>query len=223
MASKPSLAMGKPRQARGQETRATILAAAGSIFAASGFAGARAESIAAAAGVNKALIFYYFKDMHGLYGAVLEDQSRESHEEAVAMLRGSGSPRSILLRYVDLNFDRISAKRQFAPLHHQFFSSSHPVVSRLVRKYAVPRNQALAQLLARGIREREFRPVDIRHTAISISSLVVFYFSVAPVLRHFGHTDAYSDADLKCRKQQVLDFIRFGLFRQPDAAIPVLL
>ena len=221
MAAKSSLVQVKSREARGQETRAAILAAAGAIFAEAGFAGARAESIAAAAGVNKALLFYYFKDMHGLYAAVLEDQSRGFHQEALAILTAPGSPRAILLRYVDLNFDRISEKRRFAPLHHQFFSTSHPAVSRLVRKYAVPRNQALRQLLARGIREQEFRKVDIRHTVISISALIVFYFSVAPVLKHFGHTDAYSDADLICRKRQVLDFIRYGLFRQPAAAIPI--
>ena len=222
MAAKFFPARVKSRQARGLETRAAILAAAGSVFAESGFAGARTESIAAAAGVNKALLFYYFKDLHGLYAAVLENQSRDFHQEALALLTTSGSPRSILLRYVDLNFDRISKKRRFAPLHHQFFTTSHPAVSRLVRKYAVPRNLALKQLLERGIRDGEFREVDIRHTAISISALTVFYFSVAPVLKHFGHTHAYSDADLKCRKQQVLDFIRYGLFRQPAAPIPTL-
>lgn len=222
MTAKHSPVFVKSRRARGQETRAAILAAAGTIFAEAGFAGARTESIAAAAGVNKALLFYYFKDMHGLYAAVLEVQSRDFHQEALAILTASGSPRAILLRYVDLNFDRISERRRFAPLQHQFFTTSHPAVSRLVRKYAVPRNQAMRQLLERGIREREFREVDIRHTAISISALTVFYFSVAPVLKLFGHTDAYSDADLKSRKQQVLEFIRYGLFRQPDAAIPIL-
>src|SRR5450759_4511154 len=136
MTAKYSTAVGKPRQKRGQETRAAILAAAGSIFAEAGFAGARTEAIAVAAGVNKALLFYYFKDMHGLYAAVLEEQSRDFHQEALAILTASGSPRSILLRYVDLNFDRISEKRRFAPLHHQFFTTSHPAVSRLVRKYA---------------------------------------------------------------------------------------
>ena len=217
--AKPTAVIGS-RQSRGRETRAAILTAAGAIFAEVGFAGARAETIATAAGVNKALLFYYFKDMHGLYAAVLEDQSHGFHQEAMAILTASGSPRSLLLRYVDLNFDRISQKRRFAPLHHQFFTSSHPAVSRLVRKYAVPRNRALGQLLERGIREREFREVDIRHTAISISALIVFYFSVAPVLKHFGHTDAYSDADLKCRKRQILDFLRYGLFRQPETPLP---
>ena len=43
------------------ETRATILKAADCIYAEHGLAGARTEAIAAAAGVNKALLSYNFK------------------------------------------------------------------------------------------------------------------------------------------------------------------
>src|ERR1035438_1444380 len=153
MAVRTSLPVAKLRRARGQATRAAILAAAGPVFGQEGFAGARTESIAAAAGVNKALLFYYFKDLHGLYAAVLEDQFRDFHERAVQILTAPGSPRSLLLQYVELHFDQISKRRNFAPLHQQFLSTSNPAAAKLVRKYAIPRSQALGLLLARGIRE----------------------------------------------------------------------
>ena len=38
-----------------------------------GIAGARTDAIAREARVNKALIYYYFKDKETLYGAVLDD------------------------------------------------------------------------------------------------------------------------------------------------------
>lgn len=41
--------------------RAALLAAAGRVFARHGLAGARTDAIAAAAGVNRALLYYYFQ------------------------------------------------------------------------------------------------------------------------------------------------------------------
>ena len=60
---------------RGQpeEGRAAILQAAAAEFAAHGVAGARTDAIAREARVNKALLYYYFKDKETLYGAVLDN------------------------------------------------------------------------------------------------------------------------------------------------------
>ena len=54
---------------------------------------------------------------------------------------------------------------------------------------------------------------------MSLTALIVFYFSVAPMVKMLGPTDAYGEADLKRRKQQVLDFIRYGLFVDPEAPL----
>jgi AcrR family transcriptional regulator len=48
-----------------------ILAAAAEEFAAKGFFGARTQSIADAAGVNKAMLHYYFRSKENLYGQVI--------------------------------------------------------------------------------------------------------------------------------------------------------
>ena len=55
-----------------EKTRAAILRAALEEFSHEGVAGARTDEIARRAGVNKALLYYYFKDKEGLYAAVLE-------------------------------------------------------------------------------------------------------------------------------------------------------
>lgn len=57
------------------------------------------------------------------------------------------------------------------------------------------------------------------HTAISIVALIVFYFSSAHVLQGLGRIDAYSKANLKRRRQEMLDFIRYGLFADPEAPL----
>src|SRR5260370_7216863 len=58
---------------RPAESQAAILKAAVREFAREGVAGARTDAIARAAGVNKALLYYYFKDKEALYQAVLDE------------------------------------------------------------------------------------------------------------------------------------------------------
>ncbi len=52
--------------------RSAILAAARREFSSKGLAGARVNEIAALAGVNKQLIYYYFGNKNDLYQAALE-------------------------------------------------------------------------------------------------------------------------------------------------------
>ena len=105
------------------KTRAAILAAAERTFARDGLAGARTDDIAAGAGVNKALLYYYFKSKEPLYLAVLEDHFKSFNGQALAVLAGPGSAQEVLLRYVSLHLDFISARHRHAPLFQQFMSA----------------------------------------------------------------------------------------------------
>ena len=209
----------RKQSARRAETRAAILAAAADAFAQDGLAGARTDAIAAAAGVNKAMLYYYFQSKSRLFAAVVEDHFEEFNRRAMAVLTKPGSARAVLLEYVALHFDFISTRRRYASLYHQMMTSGGPALERLVRTYFVPRGEAIDRVLQRGMRAGEFRRADLRHTAISIVALIVFYFSAARVLELLGQADAYSDKNLKQRKREVLDFIRFGLFRDPAAPL----
>jgi TetR/AcrR family transcriptional regulator len=206
------------RRARSAATRSAILTAAAQSFAQAGLAGARTDAIAAAAGVNKAMLYYYFKSKEALYEAVLEEHFREFNRQALALLAEPDSPRSLLLRYVALHFDFISAKRRYAALFQQAMTAGGALPERLVRKFFLPRSRAVDRLLARGIRAGEFRRVDRFHAAVSLVALIVFYFSAAPVLQRLGHADAYSESNLRRRKQEVLDFVRHSLFVPPDGS-----
>lgn len=59
------------RSATHRDRRTDILQAAETEFAAAGWAGARVERVAAAARVNKQLLFHYFDSKEGLFAAAL--------------------------------------------------------------------------------------------------------------------------------------------------------
>src|ERR1700719_3685245 len=86
------------RQRREPDSRVAILTAASRIFARSGLAGARTDAIAAAAGVNKAMLYYYFKSKEDLYEAVVEDHFREFNRRALEVLAAPDAARTVLLR-----------------------------------------------------------------------------------------------------------------------------
>lgn len=60
------------------ESKAKILAAATKAFVAVGPAGARVDAIAAAAGVNKRMLYHYFGNKQALYQAVLQASAANS-------------------------------------------------------------------------------------------------------------------------------------------------
>src|SRR5499433_2476807 len=92
---------------RGQPelSRAAILKAAGREFAREGVAGARTDAIARSAGVNKALLYYYFKDKEALYQAVLDEVFSGVRSAIENALSQELPPRERLTAYVRAHFD----------------------------------------------------------------------------------------------------------------------
>ncbi|MCB9674457.1 MAG: TetR/AcrR family transcriptional regulator [Alphaproteobacteria bacterium] len=74
------------------ETAQRILDAAEEAFADAGFAGARVNAIATAAGVNKAMLYYYFESKEGLYRAVLERVFGQIIEIVTTRVEGAEEP-----------------------------------------------------------------------------------------------------------------------------------
>src|ERR1041385_1743671 len=82
-----------------EKTRAAILKSALEEFAHEGVTGARTDEIARRAGVNKALLYYYFKDKDGLYAAALEQVFCGLHGRVLTVPEDSRMPpRQKLLR-----------------------------------------------------------------------------------------------------------------------------
>jgi TetR/AcrR family transcriptional regulator len=83
-----------------EATREKLLAAATQAFVASGFSGARVDLIARAAGVNKAMIYYHFRDKEGLYQAVLVGLMAPVHEH-IALLANVTDPEQRLRAFYE--------------------------------------------------------------------------------------------------------------------------
>jgi len=98
----------KPRlgsRGRPEQSRAAILQAAVREFSREGVAGARIDAIARSARVNKALLYYYFKDKEALYSSVLDQVFGGLTAAVNTAFALNVPPRDKVLAYVRAHFD----------------------------------------------------------------------------------------------------------------------
>ena len=187
------------------------------IYAEHGLAGARTEAIAEAAGVNKALLYYYFKSKEDIFEAVIGSQLREFGQQVEKALSAEGPAGPILLRYISYHFDFIGTHPHYPRIFQRMMMEGDRRLERIIREHSLPLSKMLVALLTRGMNSGEFRPLDPEHTLVSIAGLTGHYFNIAPAIRAISGKDPYSKTNLAKRKAEVLNFIRFALFRNPEA------
>jgi TetR/AcrR family transcriptional regulator len=202
---------------RGQplESRAAILKAAVAEFAENGIAGARTDAIAQAAHVNKALLYYYFKDKDALYEAVLDHVFGGLRERVMPVLESKLPPRQKMLAYLGAYFDYISANPRFPRVVQGEWVRSGAGAARMERvakKYFLPIFGKLAGVLQEGIKAGEFRSVNPMDFLPSIAAVIVFYFTAAPLMKTLTKVDPLSPERLRERRTFVLEFISAALF-----------
>lgn len=166
------------------DSRARILNAALGEFAKLGVAGARVDRIAALAGVNKALIYYYYSSKQRLYEETLTHHMRE----ALAGVR---------LR-LDEAHNLEEALTAVADRYREVFLHRPEIPRLLLRELADPESKLIARWAERitesgvpaimrkrleaGQAAGEIRDVDPRQAFISFIIMQIGYYLMAPLM-----------------------------------------
>ena len=199
-----------------EASRDSILQAALGEFAQEGLAGARVDAIAASAGVNKALLYYYFHDKESLYGAVLDRFFVQLTERIMHELDADAPFGERLLRYTRAHFDCVAESPHYAKLFQGELMSAgrvgSPHLTRIAELYIRPIALRVTDVIQQGIAGGEFRAVDPIQFAPSIAAINVHYFVIAPVTRALFGRDPYAPEAVRARRAAVLDFIAAALF-----------
>lgn len=207
-----------------EQSRAAILEAAVREFAREGVAGARTDAIARSAGVNKALLYYYFKDKESLYQAVLDEVFGGVRIAIETALAQPLPPRERLKAYVGAHFDYIASNQLYPRIVHAEFlraSRDSTRLQRIAKEYFQPIFSQVAELLVEGMRSGDFRPVNPMHFIPSMVSVIVFYFTTAaPMIKIMMGGDPMSPERVAERRAAVLDFITAALFVPGDSGEP---
>ncbi len=202
------------------ETEERIFEAALRVFAQKGKDGARMQEIADAAGINKALLHYYFRSKDGLYEAVFNyvfhhflDSFGKAMQETASF---EETLRTFINGYVDYVRDHLDVMRLMVNAH----LSGGEAMGQRLRRYmesseaAPPR--VLSEKILAAVAEGEIRPVDPFQTALTALSGCIFFFLIYPTVEVIAPAAADRDAFIGQRKAHLFDLLFHGLKPRSD-------
>ena len=202
----------KTDQPVGTETK--ILDAAKEVFQKKGLAGARMQEIADVAGINKALLHYYYRTKDKLFEKVFE------------IAFSVFVPR---IKEVVLSTDKsVFEKIEFFVENYINLLSKHPFIPGFVISELNRNPQILVEIIEKNVQVRELklfenfnnqiqeevkkgiiRPIDARNLMVNVVGLCIFPIVARPIIRGiiFNNDKKAYDEFLTQRKQFVTEFI----------------
>ena len=189
-------------------TEQKIYEAARRIFILKGMDGARMQEIADEAGMNKALLHYYFRSKENLFKAVFKDTFSKFFVKVNDSLSSEDSAKQKLIEFIDNYIDLIQAN----PYVPQF------IISEINRDPKVLKNlmfesgiepQKILDLLLHEVHSDNLSKLDPLHIVISLLGMLVFPFVARPLLQmvYFNDNQEAYNQFLHERKEVVKNMI----------------
>lgn len=198
-----------------ERTSRLILEAATAEFSEKGFGGARVDTIAARAKINKRMLYHYFGNKEDLFLAVMEQAYSQirSHERELNL--EDLAPEEAVKLLARYTFDYFIEHPEFIRLlnSENLFEARHIRKSKKIRDLHFPLIEQISTVLTDGARKGVFRSdVDPVQFYITIASLGYFYLSNAATLGTIFGRDLRTKSALKARREHiesvVLGFLR---------------
>jgi AcrR family transcriptional regulator len=195
------------------ETRERILAAAHRVFLRSGTAKARTQEIANEAGVNKALLHYYFGTKAALADAVFRHHLMSFMPRIFGLL---GDPELDIAEKVRaIVREQISFHRERPYLAGFLASEFHAEPDRMTAMMApvgAPPLQVLAKQLSEAADAGTIRRISVEQFVVTLIGAIVLPFVLRPMVANlFGLQGDRFDAFLDERTTVLPEFILAGL------------
>lgn len=171
------------------DTRNKILNAARVEFQQGGFDGARMQDIANTAGINKALLHYYFRNKDELFEAVFRESFRTNFQPIIDVMSLDLPLEEKVPRFVNAYISTI----QIHPYIPGFVVHELNRNPERMAEMAVSMNRSAVgsflEQLKQGMDAGYYRPMDPRQALVSLLSMMLFPFIAAPVMKAMFNLD----------------------------------
>lgn len=195
------------------ESRERILEAAHRVFLHKGTAAARTQEIADEAGVNKALLHYYFGTKAALADAVFIEHTRTFFPRFFGILADESRSvedkvRAVVAEQIDFH----SAHPYVAGYLAAEMHADPSRVTRLVQPHGRPPIHILARQLEAEAYAGRMRRIPVEQFVLTLIGAVLLPFVMRPMIEAFLGMDGDGMARMLEERKQVLpDFILSGL------------
>lgn len=192
-----------------QNTEKIILDAAKNIFQQKGMNGARMQEIADTAGINKAMLHYYYRSKQKLFEAVFKSAINLMAPEIIKIIETDEHLFDKIRNFTDKYITFIS-KHSFIPafIIQELNRNPDMIKNVIISKFENSAKQKLITQIEELIQKGEIIPIKTEQLLINILSMSVFPFIAKPLLSVILQKNEKQYQQLiKERKTHVAEFI----------------
>lgn len=180
-----------------QDAKEKLLAAGTKLFAEKGFAGISIRQLADAAGVNSAMISYYFGGKEGLYEAVITVQYEHVLSQFEAIAATAAPVQEKIRMYAEvIRRNHMEDQPLMARLVQGELSSPTACMEKVIRKYTARLAQTVCGILREGIQAGQLRQdIDPLFAAMTLAGMLNFFFILREITKSVVPVFADRDAE----------------------------
>lgn len=192
-------------------TRDKIFRAATQVFEEKGYSGARMQEIADRAGINKALLHYYFRSKDQLFMAVFQVLLRKMFEKIIAIFQADLSFKEKIKLFLDQHIDFL-IKNPKLPMFLLNEMAVNPAINEGVREslnYGELRD-LIYEKHAKELKGYGIKKSDMPQLMITIVSMSIFPFAAREMIAVMipqMHDNRKFNSFMEERKKFATDFI----------------
>jgi AcrR family transcriptional regulator len=191
----------------GENTESHILIAAREVFISKGFEGARMQEIADHAGINKALLHYYFRSKAKLFESVFTEVASNLFPAMKQMLEAELDLKEKIILFVRIYLKTLD-ENPFIPAFILNTLNTNPdSFLKYIRKSGINPKLLQKQIddeAAKGI----IRVIKAEHLVVNIIAMCIFPFVARPIVQFiFDMNNDEYQTYLESRQTEIVDFV----------------
>lgn len=192
-----------------KSTEEKIFAAAKKIFITKGMAGARMQDIADEAGINKALLHYYFRSKDKLFEMIFIEASQKFFPK-ISFIFESDMPLFEKIEHICDAYITTMSENPYLPLFvlNEISRDPENFLDKIWNKQGFPKPQKFLEQIEKEVKKGIIKKISPLHLLINLISLCIFPFVGKAMIQSINRLDELQFRNFMIqRKKEVPKFI----------------